>query len=128
MIATTSRLLSLHIIPTAVPGRIILKNQCFLTDHLLMQCYNMVKRPGFYSLRQGVATVQAGLELLILLLLKVLSLHTCTTKAGKVAFFLLILVTMTVTGDLAVDRKLDFLSVTTYQNPELPQTTTRCLN
>lgn len=31
---------------------------------------------------------------------------------------------MTVTGDLAVDKKLDFLSVTTYENPERPQTTT----
>lgn len=56
--------------------------------------------------------------------MKVLSLHTCTTKAGKIAFLLLILVTMTVTGDLAVDKKLDFLSVTTYENPERPQTTT----
>lgn len=89
-----------------------------------MQCYNTVKRPGFYSLRQGVATVQAGALDPLASAGKVLSLHRCTTKAGRIAFFLLILVTMTVTGDLVVDRKLDFLSVTTYENPELPQTTT----
>lgn len=82
-----------------------------------MQCYNTVTRPGFYSLRQGVATAQAGLELLILLLLplKVLSLHTRTTKAGKITLFLTTSDYDSLTGDLAVEEKLDFLSVTTWE-------------
>lgn len=107
------------LIPTVIAGKIIFKNRGFLRPLYWSNVIIWWRELVFIPWDRCCHSPGWSWTLDLLALSQKYREQACATKAGKITFFLLILVAMTVTGDLwTVEETLAFLSLSTYEKPD----------